>query len=110
MVPVLIEETVIVLITIYPQSWTAVVSLVSKIGIIEVRTVRSSKTFPDNDARVHNLYLHELPLTCEWSQRYHCLSVTHEADHTPCISEELCPCLWMHIGTTSKDKLVFTQF
>ena len=52
MVPVLIEETVIVLITIYPQSWTAVVSLVSKIGIIEVRTVRSSKTFPDNDARV----------------------------------------------------------
>ena len=56
MVPVLIEKAVIVLITIYPQSWTAVVPLVSKIGVIEVRTVRSGKTLPDNDATIQNLY------------------------------------------------------
>ena len=54
MVAVLVEKTVIVLIScVHAQPWTAVISLVSKIGIIQVRTVRSSKTLPDNDTKIN---------------------------------------------------------
>ena len=54
MVAVLIEKTVIVLISwVQAKPWTAVISLVSKIGIIQVRTVRSSKTLPDNDTKIN---------------------------------------------------------
>ena len=52
MVPVLVDEVVIVLVGLHPQSRAALLPLIPEVRVIEVRTVRSRQTLSTDHEKI----------------------------------------------------------
>ena len=52
MVPVLVDEVVIVLVGLHPQPRAALLPLIPEVGVIEVRTVRSRQTLSTDHEKI----------------------------------------------------------